>query len=48
MVKTLDDDVNEVPIDFADRHRGRARLGWDWNEDTVIWSCRFSADGNEV
>ena len=48
MIKTLDDDVSEVPIDFRNPDR-RRRLGqWGWNDDTVIWSCRFSSDGNEV
>jgi DDB1- and CUL4-associated factor 11 len=47
MVKTMDDDSSYIPIDFSDRRRSESRFGWDY-DDTCIWSCRFSADGNEV
>ncbi|KDQ20274.1 hypothetical protein BOTBODRAFT_27695 [Botryobasidium botryosum FD-172 SS1] len=41
MAKTTDSDEEQVPIDFADnRSVYDSRFG--------IWSCRFSADGNEI
>lgn len=40
-----DGDPVQVPINFADTHRTRLFLYEDF---TGIWSCRFSADGNEV
>ena len=46
MVKTLEYDSYQTPINFADA--GRRSLSWGWGDETVIWSCRFSADGNEV
>ncbi|EJC98714.1 WD40 repeat-like protein [Fomitiporia mediterranea MF3/22] len=46
MVKTLEYDSTQVAINFADA--GRRSYGWGYGDDTCIWSCRFSADGNEV
>ncbi|KAL5494725.1 hypothetical protein ACEPAI_186 [Sanghuangporus weigelae] len=46
MVKTLEYDSYQTPINFADA--GRRTFSWGWGDETVIWSCRFSADGNEV
>lgn len=51
MVKTLDYDATQTPISLSDPgsgRRGRVAWGWDDNDDYYIWSCRFSADGNEV
>lgn len=50
MTSTLDSSVTQTPISFQDpNQRQRARAHWGWDEDSFgIWSCRFSADGNEV
>ncbi|KAG2358232.1 WD40-repeat-containing domain protein [Suillus spraguei] len=50
MTSTLDSSVTQTPISFQDpNQRQRARTHWGWDEDSFgIWSCRFSADGNEV
>ena len=40
-----DGDPVQVPINFSDTHRARLSL---YDDFTGIWSCRFSADGNEV
>lgn len=47
MTSTLDGSTAQIPIPFADpiaqtRHR------YGYIEDFGIWSCRFSADGNEI
>ncbi|OJA12343.1 hypothetical protein AZE42_02787 [Rhizopogon vesiculosus] len=50
MTSTVDSSsTTQTPISFRDpnpRQRSRAPFGWD--DDFGIWSCRFSADGNEV
>jgi DDB1- and CUL4-associated factor 11 len=46
MVNTRDSSPIQTPINFADR-RSRA-VDWSWEDRVAIWSCRFSADGNEV
>lgn len=50
MVKTLDSDPNQTPLNFADpTRRRRGQSLWDHDDDdTSVWSARFSADGNEV
>ncbi|KAG1757821.1 WD40-repeat-containing domain protein [Suillus lakei] len=50
MTSTLDSSVTQTAISFKDpNQRQRARAHWGWDEDAFgIWSCRFSADGNEV
>lgn len=49
MVKTLEYDATQTPINFADSSRSRSHGSWGWDDDTYcIWSCRFSADNNEV
>ncbi|KAI5122355.1 hypothetical protein M0805_004113 [Coniferiporia weirii] len=49
MTKTLEDDSTQVPIDFSDTSPSRTPRHWGWDDDSYcIWSCRFSADGNEV
>ncbi|THH05177.1 hypothetical protein EW145_g4993 [Phellinidium pouzarii] len=49
MTKTLEYDSTQIPINFSDPPRGtRHRLAWDMDDNYCIWSCRFSADGNEV
>lgn len=48
MTSTLDSSPTQIPIRFADPPR-RSRSVWGFDEETFgIWSCRFSADGNEV
>ncbi|KAF8665431.1 hypothetical protein AX16_000450 [Volvariella volvacea WC 439] len=42
MATTLDGSTTQTPIRFTDRRRD------DYWESFGIWSCRFSADGNEV
>ncbi len=45
MASTLDSNPNQVPINFADPLRTSGYYGHD---SDGIWSCKFSADGNEV
>ena len=40
-----DGNVAQIPISFADPVR---RSALSYGEGLGIWSCRFSADGNEV
>ncbi|KZT02499.1 WD40 repeat-like protein [Laetiporus sulphureus 93-53] len=47
MTTTLDSSPVQVPIQFADPVRSRRGI-WDYDDDLSIWSCKFSADGNEV
>ncbi|KIO08498.1 hypothetical protein M404DRAFT_133750 [Pisolithus tinctorius Marx 270] len=42
MASTLDSSTAQTPIRFSDQNRRSDRGGFG------IWSCRFSADGNEV
>jgi WD repeat-containing protein 23 len=50
MVTTLDSSTTQIPLSFADPaptrlgRRGLTSLG----DDFGIWSCKISADGNEV
>ncbi|KAF8265761.1 WD40-repeat-containing domain protein [Lactarius quietus] len=48
MATTLDSSTTQIPLSFADpaptRRRGLQSMG----DDFGIWSCKFSADGNEV
>lgn len=50
MTNTLDSSTVQTPIRFADQGRHRSRSLWGvYDDDSFgIWSCRFSADGNEV
>lgn len=50
MTNTLDSSTVQTPIYFADQGRRQGRSLWGvYDEDSFgIWSCRFSADGNEV
>lgn len=48
MVKTLEPDESQVAINFQDPQIRRRGLVNYYDDDYVIWSCRFSADGNEV
>jgi WD repeat-containing protein 23 len=46
---TLDSNPAQIPIRFADPPRRHSRMIWGSDEESFgIWSCRFSADGNEV
>jgi WD repeat-containing protein 23 len=47
MTSTLDGDPVQTPIPFADPPN-RSSNGWGYGNSFGIWSCRFSADGNEV
>lgn len=40
-----DGNMAQIPISFADPVR---RSTFSYSEGFGIWSCRFSADGNEV
>ncbi|KAH8835624.1 WD40-repeat-containing domain protein [Flagelloscypha sp. PMI_526] len=46
MADMKDPTAPQVPICFSDSER--TRRAWDWDDGFGIWSCRFSADGNEV
>ncbi|KAF9229038.1 WD40 repeat-like protein [Gyrodon lividus] len=50
MTNTLDSSTAQTPIRFSDqgRRQGRSLWGSYHKESFGIWSCRFSADGNEV
>ncbi|KAF8560152.1 WD40 repeat-like protein [Imleria badia] len=50
MTNTLDSSTVQTPIRFADQGRRQIRSLWGVYDDESfgIWSCRFSADGNEV
>jgi WD repeat-containing protein 23 len=49
MTSTLDSNPVQVPIRFADQPRRQSRTIWGFDEESFgIFSCRFSADGNEV
>ncbi|KAI0651973.1 WD40 repeat-like protein [Trametes meyenii] len=50
MTSTLDSSTEQTPISFRDPRRG-GRRAWNIYDDEDqfgIWSCKFSADGNEV
>ncbi|KAI0257008.1 WD40-repeat-containing domain protein [Lactifluus subvellereus] len=47
MTTTLDPSTTQIPIPFADPHATRRRHLTSMR-DFGIWSCKFSADGNEV
>jgi hypothetical protein len=48
MANTLDTSTTQIPIPFADPIP-RSRSVWGGMGDSFgIWSCRFSADGNEI
>lgn len=46
MTNTLDSSPVQTAINFATRNE-RQRIS-SWDERFAIWSCRFSADGNEI
>ncbi|KAF8528109.1 WD40-repeat-containing domain protein [Hysterangium stoloniferum] len=46
MTKTFEPSSPQVPLRFATRSRPRS--GWEDSDEIGIYSCRFSADGNEV
>ncbi|KAI0778307.1 WD40 repeat-like protein [Trametes elegans] len=51
MTSTLDSSTEQTPISFRDPAPQRGRRGYNmWEEEDQfgIWSCKFSADGNEV
>ncbi|KAF8445715.1 WD40 repeat-like protein [Boletus edulis BED1] len=50
MTNTLDSSTVQTPIHFANQDRRQSRSLWGiYDDDSFgIWSCRFSADGNEV
>jgi WD repeat-containing protein 23 len=50
MTNTREDSPQQVAIPFSDHPRSRIRYGFDsfMGESFGIYSCRFSADGNEV
>jgi len=47
MATTLDSSSTQIPIPFADPVPTRRRR-YSTFSDFGIWSCKFSADGNEV
>jgi len=49
MTSTLDSNPAQIPLRFADPPRRQSRSVWGYEEESFgIYSCRFSADGNEV
>ncbi|KAH9898279.1 WD40 repeat-like protein [Cubamyces lactineus] len=51
MTSTLDSSREQIPISFKDPAPQRSRRTvhpWDDDDQFGIWSCKFSADGNEV
>jgi WD repeat-containing protein 23 len=47
MTSTVDSSPVQIPIPFADPP-SRVQSVWGFGESFGIYSCRFSADGNEV
>lgn len=48
MTKTFEPSAPQIPLKFGSSGGGRRRT-WDSDADDFgIYSCRFSADGNEV
>jgi len=48
MTKIFEPESQHIPLRFSGRNRG-LRSGFNDDEDDIgIYSCRFSADGNEV
>jgi len=49
MTSTTNPDSTQIPISFQDPHRSSRSIGWGFGGDGCgIWSCRFSADGQEI
>ena len=49
MTKTFEPSSPQVPLRFGSQYRHQSRFGWSQDSDYFgIYSCRFSADGNEV
>jgi len=50
MTSTREDLPQQIPIPFCDPAQNRSRYTYDGYSDESfgIYSCRFSADGNEV
>ena len=51
MTSTLDASTEQIPISFKDpvsRRPRHERLEYYDEDEYAIWSCKFSADGNEV
>jgi len=47
MCSTIDDDPTQIPIPFHDSRRTRDDF-WHGAGSCALYSCRFSADGNEI
>ena len=47
MAHTVDSSTLQIPIPFSNPHPQRRSI-WNVDDSFGIWSCRFSADGNEV
>lgn len=45
MTSIQESNPTQVPIYFGER---RQRDHWGYADNYSIWSCRFSADGNEI
>lgn len=50
LASTLDSSTEQIPIRFSDEPRWRNRSVLDTYDEYEfgVWSCKFSADGNEV
>jgi hypothetical protein len=49
MTSTTSPDSTQIPISFQDPDRPSRNFGWGFGGDGCgIWSCRFSADGQEI
>jgi DDB1- and CUL4-associated factor 11 len=48
MATPLDSSTTQIPLSFADPAPTRRRGLMSMGDDFGIWSCKFSADGNEV
>ena len=46
MASTLDSNPTQIPINFADAPRSNG--SYNYEDHYGVWSCKFSADGNEV
>lgn len=48
MTRTRDETNEQIPIQLADRPARLHGFGSSYGDSFGIYSCRFSADGNEI
>ena len=48
MASTVDSSVEQRAIDFADPRFSSRGARYSYGDPFGVWSCKFSADGNEI